>query len=131
MKRRNQKDLEKLVATASPKNKAVAYYNLGVFHDNNAREADAIPNYEKALKLGLDRKKKSECLAWLASSLYKTGKPKEAIRRLEESYKLADTKLKIFLVGLKKRINNKYEKNGLSLTEGYFPVNFKYYGYQN
>ena len=111
MKRRDQKVLEKLIIKASSKNKAVAYYNLGVFHDNNAREAEAIPNYEKALKLGLDNKKKSECLAWLASSLYKTGKPKEALKRLEESYKIAGPKLKKFLDGLRRRINKKYLRN--------------------
>jgi len=105
-KRRNLKTLEQVLKKS--KDKSLAYYNLAVFHDNNVREAEAIPNYEKALKLGLDKKKKSECLAWLASSLYKTNKPEEAMRRLEESYKIADTKIKKFLDGLRGRINKKY-----------------------
>ncbi|MEN9342087.1 MAG: Tetratrico peptide repeat [Candidatus Parcubacteria bacterium] len=84
--------------------KAIAYYNLGLFHDNNAREAEAIPNYEMALRLGLGKDSKSKALAWLASSLYKTGKLAEALKRVEQSQRIASHDLLGFLNGLKKRI---------------------------
>ena len=61
--------------------KAVAHFNLGLFHDNNGREAEAIPRYEAALTLGLDRSQRPYCLAWLASSLYKTGRLAEGLGR--------------------------------------------------
>ena len=83
---------------------ALAYYKLGLFHDNNTRESEAIPNYEMALKLGLERNLKSKALVWLASSLYKTGKPKEALKRTRQSMEIANKDLQVFLVGLEKRI---------------------------
>lgn len=65
----------------------------------------AIPNYEKALRLGLDKKKRTEALAWLASSLYKTGKPKGALTRLNTSLGITkDDSLKKFLQRLKQKI---------------------------
>ena len=109
MKRRDIKKLKKDIEEAEgDKEKAIAYYALGLFHNNNARESEAIPNYLKALKLGLASDLKSKALAWFASSLYKTGKPKEALRKIKESQKEADAKLSKFLVGLEKRI--KYGK---------------------
>ncbi len=109
---RNKKDLEnKIIQAENKKQKAVAFYNLGLFHDNNAREKEAIPNYLKALKLGLDQELKSQCLVWLASSLSKTGKPKEALKRIKESQKIADKKLQKFLVGLEKRIWKSLKKS--------------------
>jgi len=105
MERRNRKQLEEAVQRAkNKKKKALAYYNLGLFHDNNAREVEAIPNYLKALEFGLDSKTKAKALAWLASSLYKTGKPRKALERIVESQKTADKQLQKFIVGLKKRI---------------------------
>ena len=102
---RNKKDLEnKIIQAKNKKAKAIAHYNLGLFHDNNGREKEAIPNYLKALKFGLEKKIKSQALAWLASSLYKTGKPKEALKRIKESKKIGDKKLQQFLMGLEKRI---------------------------
>lgn len=103
--RRSKSALEQAVEDAkSNKERAVAYYNLGLFHDNNAREAEAIPNYRKALELGLDRDTRAKALAWLASSLYKTDNPKEALQRVEESIDIADAELRRFLEGLKKRV---------------------------
>ena len=105
MKRRNKEQLEIDIKNAkSPKEKALAYYNLGLFHDNNARESKAIPNYLQALKFGLDKGTKSKALAWLASSLYKTGKSKESLKMLNASKKIASVKLRKFLIGLEKRI---------------------------
>jgi tetratricopeptide (TPR) repeat protein len=106
MKRRDRKKLEETVERAkTPHDKALAYYKLGLFHDNNAREAEAIPNYNKAIKLGLDRETNAKALAWLASSLYKTDEPQKALGKLKQSFSLtADPKLKQFLIGLKKRI---------------------------
>lgn len=87
---------------------AMAHYNLAVFHDNNSREAEAVPHYERALQLGLDQPMRSEALAWLASCLYKTGKPQEALGRIEESLSCAqDPQLTRFLLGLKQRIHAK------------------------
>ncbi|HZT21500.1 MAG TPA: hypothetical protein VFB55_01190 [Verrucomicrobiae bacterium] len=40
------------MATPKPE-KAAAFYAPGVFHDNNSREALAIPNYQKAIRPGL------------------------------------------------------------------------------
>ena len=34
--------------------KAIAKYGLGLFHDKNGREAEAIPHHREALRLGLD-----------------------------------------------------------------------------
>lgn len=105
MGRRSRKQLEGAILQArDKKEKALAYYKLGLFHDNNTRESEAIPNYEMALKLGLERNLKSKALVWLASSLYKTGKPKEALKRTRQSMEIANKDLQVFLVGLEKRI---------------------------
>ena len=97
--------LDAVESAQSRSDKAIAYYDLGLFHDNNGREAEAIPYYEAALELGLDGATKSQALAWLASSLYKTGALDEAIRRVGQSRSLAsDASLVRFLVGLEKRI---------------------------
>lgn len=105
-KPRNRKRLEMAVSAAKTSSKrALAHYNFGLFHDNNAREPEAIPNYEKAIKLGLDQQTKAKALAWLASSLYKTNKPSKGLKKLKESFSLTtDEKLKKFLAGLEKRI---------------------------
>jgi tetratricopeptide (TPR) repeat protein len=109
MKRRSCAGLEAEVDRAiSPRQKAIALYQLGLFHDNNARESDAIPLYEKALKAGLDTALKAKALAWLASSLYKTGKPKSAMTRIRQSRAIVtrtkDASLEKFLDGLEARI---------------------------
>jgi tetratricopeptide (TPR) repeat protein len=104
--RRNRFALEDEVnrATSSGK-KAVALYQLGVFHDNNTREALAIPLYEKALRVGLDPALKARALAWLASNLYKTGRPKPALSRVRQARGIAkDRELRKFLDGLEARI---------------------------
>ncbi len=46
--------LDAVESAQSSSDKAIAHYNLGLFYDNNGREAEAIPNYEVALELGLD-----------------------------------------------------------------------------
>jgi hypothetical protein len=108
MKRRSEKHLrENIKCAKTGKVKARAYYELGLFHDNNAREAEAVPRYRQALRLGLDKKRKSRALAWLASSLWKAGKPKEALLALQRSERTADKRLKKFLADLKKRIGTK------------------------
>lgn len=106
MERRSRRKLEEAIVRAQTRAaKARAYYRLGLFHDNNSREPEAIPNYEKALKLGLDRNTKAKALAWLASSLWKTGKPKQALKRLRQAESIAtNNNLQRFLVGLKHRI---------------------------
>lgn len=85
--------------------RAHAYYDLAVFHDNNSREAEAIPNYERALELGLEQTTRVEALAWLASSLYKTGRVQEAAVRAREAEALVeDQQLRSFVLGLQRRI---------------------------
>jgi tetratricopeptide (TPR) repeat protein len=85
--------------------KGLAHYRIGVFHDNNGREAKAIPHYRRALALGLPPIIRAEALAWLASSLYKTGRCSEALVKLRMSSKLArDAQLQRFLRGLERRI---------------------------
>ena len=102
---RNTKKLEEEISKAmNRKQKAIAYYNLALFHDNNAREIEAIPNYKMALKLGLGKDLKSKALAWLASSLYKTGKQKEALKITKQAMRQADKKLQKFLTGLQREI---------------------------
>lgn len=107
--RRNLKHLQQVVvAASSDREKAVALYELAVFHDNNGREADAIPCYRNAIKLGLDRETKVKAMAWLASSLYKIGRPTTAMRYVNQAM-AADCppELMRFLVGLRGRIRRK------------------------
>ena len=97
--------LDAVESAQSRSDKAIAHYNLGLFHDNNGREAEAIPHYEAALELGLDGATQSQTLAWLASSLYKTGALEEATRRVRQSRSLAsDASLVRFLASLERRI---------------------------
>ena len=107
--RRDRRTLERAINAAETEGaRAVACYNLAVFHDNNGREAEAIPHYERALQLGLDRDTKARALAWLASSLYKTGRQHEALGRAEEALSLSsDEELAGFLLGLRRRIRSK------------------------
>jgi tetratricopeptide (TPR) repeat protein len=103
--RRSRTALEKKIDEAKTKHeKAIAYYNLGQFHDNNGRESSAIPHYNKALALGLDKRTRAKALAWLASSLHKTGEPELAMQRISESMEIANAKLREFLTGLKARV---------------------------
>jgi tetratricopeptide (TPR) repeat protein len=106
MKRRSLKELEHAVESADIRSKkALALYALALFHDNNSREADAIPHYRAAIRLGLDYGHRAMALAWLASSLFKTGQSRAALRQISLSLKLArPPRLKKFLVRLKKRI---------------------------
>ena len=73
-KRRSLASLTSALDQASTKSaKAHAHFNLALFHDNNGREAQAIPHYKSAIALGVDSAVEPKALAWLASSLYKTG----------------------------------------------------------
>jgi len=105
--RRSRVALEDAVDRAtSARKKAIALYQLGLFHDNNARESVAIPLYERALRAGLENALKAQALAWLASSLYKTGGLRRALSRLRQAREIAkDRKLLKFLRGLEIRIN--------------------------
>jgi tetratricopeptide (TPR) repeat protein len=105
--RRNRKHLERAIEAApTGRERAGAHYDLAVFHDNNSREAEAIPHYERALELGLESPTRARALAWLASSLYKTGRPREALARVEEAFALAEERELIgFLQGLRRRVD--------------------------
>ena len=86
--------------------KARAHYELGLFHDNNGREAQAIPHYREALALDIDPAAIPEALAWLASSLHKTGHPTEASLRAGQALRLTtDPSREGFLSRLLRRIN--------------------------
>ena len=99
--------------------RAIAHFELALFHDNNGREAEAVPHYEAAISLGLDKKRNAEALAWLASSLYKTGRPHDAIQRLMQARAVAqDTGLHRFLDRLERRINRSLTREGLSPRHG-------------
>jgi tetratricopeptide (TPR) repeat protein len=107
--RRRRASLEEAVERATTKNRrAIALYELGLFRDNNARERDAIPLYERAIKAGLDPALKAKALAWLASSLYKTGQLRRAMSRIQQSRQIArtidDSDLQKFLDGLETRV---------------------------
>jgi uncharacterized protein HemY len=99
--------LEASVSTARGRSaKARAHYALGLFHDNNSREGEAIPHYKRAIAFGLPGSTKAQALAWLASSLYKTGSPHEAHATLQKAQRLtSDPQLRRFLEGLERRIN--------------------------
>jgi len=107
--RRDRRTLERAIDEAGTvEEQAMAHYHLSVFHDNNSQEAEAIPHYERALALGLDRNTQVQALAWLASSLYKTNKPAVALERVEQALSLVpDTDRTQFLLGLRRRIQAK------------------------
>jgi len=104
--RRNRAQLERAAARArSRREKALASFNLAVFHDNNAREPKAIPHYQRALRLGLPSTVRADALAWLASSLYKSGRPRRALSTIGRARRIArDAELLKFLYGLERRV---------------------------
>jgi tetratricopeptide (TPR) repeat protein len=110
MKKRNLKDLEAAIASAKGKDeKALAHYRCGLFHDNNGRESKAIPHYQKAISLGLEKPIRAQAFAWLASSFSKTDRPTEAVEALRSSMRIAeDPGLRKFLTGLEGRIQRRY-----------------------
>lgn len=107
--RRSVKKLKEAIEKARTKGKkANAYYELALFHDNNSRESEAVPLYQKAIKFGLAKERKVKALAWLASSFYKTGNYKKALVNLERARRInIDGKVVSFLARLRKRIRKK------------------------
>ncbi|MGC1676885.1 MAG: tetratricopeptide repeat protein [Candidatus Binataceae bacterium] len=105
-RRRNLARLQLAIEHArTDRARALAFYQLALFHDNNTREAEAIPNYEQALRLGLSGETRAQAFAWLASTLHKTGRPRRAIRSLALARAATrDAALKKFLGGLERRI---------------------------
>lgn len=90
-KRRSLASLTSALERASTRSaKARAHYALALFHDNNGREARAIPHYRSALALGVRPAVAAEAHAWLASSLHKTGHADEARRHALEALRLSD-----------------------------------------
>ena len=106
-KRRSLVSLTAALDQATTKKaKARAHYDLALFHDNNGREAQAIPHYRKALALGISPVVKAEAFAWLASSLFKTGSHTEAASSAHQALGLTqDLSLRRFLVRLLRRID--------------------------
>ena len=105
-KRRSLASLTSALERASTRRaKARAHYALALFHDNNGREAQAIPHYRSALALGVRPAVEAEAHAWLASSLHKTGHPAEARQQAVEALSLSDDPaLSRFLMRLLGRI---------------------------
>ena len=105
-RRRNLAQLEASIEQARTRRaQAAAYYQLGLFHDNNNREAEAIPNYEKALRLGLTGEMRAQAFAWLASSFYKTRRSKLALLSLKRARSATRSEpLRKFLARLELRI---------------------------
>ncbi len=105
--RRNLKALQRAVAAArGNRERAAALYRLAVIHDNNGREAEAIPHYRRALALGLDRATSPRAMAWLASSLFKTNRAAAAMRWTRQALEgSCPPELRRFLLGLQGRIS--------------------------
>ena len=104
---------------ATDDSRALAHFELALFHDNNGREAEAVPHYEAAISLGLDKKRDAEALAWLASSLYKTSRPHDAIQRLTQARAMAqDIGLRRFLNRLERRVNRSLTRKRSILDRG-------------
>lgn len=106
-RRRSLSSLTKALDHATTKNeRSRAHYDLALFHDNNGREAQAIPHYETAIALGIDHPVETEAHAWLASSLYKTGRHTEASKRARQALGFTeDPSLRRFLVRLLRRVD--------------------------
>ena len=95
--------------------KARAHYDLALFHDNNGREAQAIPHYRKALALGVGPDIEAEAFAWLASSLFKTGCHTEASLSARQALGLTDdSSLRGFLARLLRRIDRTANESNFS-----------------
>lgn len=106
---RNRRELEQAREQAGTREeRALACFRLGVFHDNNGREVEAIPLYGRALHPGLDPRTHAHALTYLASSLYKTGRLEEALSIAEEAASSTDeAELVDFLIGLRRRIRRR------------------------
>ena len=106
-KRRSLASLTSALEGASTrKAKARAHYALALFHDNNGREAQAIPHYREALALGVAPTVEPEAHAWLASSLHKTGHSAEAREEAFEALRLSKNPgLRRFVMRLLGRID--------------------------
>ena len=107
--RRSRDALERaLTDAASSADRARAHFAIALFHDNNSREAEAIPHYRAALEFGLSGEIEAQCHAWLASSLHKTGHSSEALQHVEQARGLADdVHLQRFLDGLQRRVRRR------------------------
>ncbi len=110
--RRNLRQLQESVAEApADRIRATALYRLAVFHDGNGREALAIPHYRRAIALGLDRQTETRALAWLASSLYKTGRAAAATRCVKRALGgTCSSDLRRFLTRLQARIDRVHRR---------------------
>jgi tetratricopeptide (TPR) repeat protein len=61
---------------------AKAAYESACAHDRRGEEAEAIPDYERALALGLPPEERWQALLGLGSSLRNVGRHEEAVRVL-------------------------------------------------
>jgi tetratricopeptide (TPR) repeat protein len=59
---------------------AIAWYELAMTLDGRGLEAEAVPLYRKALRMGLPRRISRLAWTWLGSSLRKTARPQAALR---------------------------------------------------
>lgn len=63
------------------------WLEIGLLYDRRGREAEAIPFYEKALKLGMSQDDRRSCLICLGSSLRTVGKLQEARKTFQRAAK--------------------------------------------
>jgi hypothetical protein len=104
--RRSTQALEEAVAKArGQRERALACYRLGVFHDNNGREAVAIGCYRRALRLGLSAEVEGAARAWLTSSLWKTGQVAAARREWRRAADVARGEVARFLERLGRKLD--------------------------
>jgi hypothetical protein len=106
MRQSEKRLLERLASAKSIKTKAVSHLDIAIFHDNYGRESQAIPHYVQALKFGLAGRQKMEALVWLASSYWKTGRPKLALASISRIQGGRDNReLRAWIRRLQKRID--------------------------
>jgi tetratricopeptide (TPR) repeat protein len=79
--------------------RATTWLESALALDRLVREAEAIPFYERALRLGLKGAARRDALVCLASSLREVGRPREAVRHLERARRLfpGDVVVPLFL----------------------------------
>jgi len=63
----------------------LAAYRVACDHDRHGREAEAIPNYERALALGLPADDRRGALVGLGSSLRNVGRHADAVAVLRDA----------------------------------------------
>ncbi len=86
--RRSRPALEgELREAETRRERAMASYQLGLFHHNNDRFGEAIPLFRDAIAMGLSNSMEARAHAWLAGSLYRNGSPGPALDHVRAARK--------------------------------------------